>query len=430
MSMTNTNGGNPLYKKNNKYFWFFIILLNLLFISLNLPTAEVTKAFVILDSPLGSFSVTRILIIILFFISILFLLENNSSLYFTRGEIYLYIIALIIILNVMLETTSSSKVVYFFFIIYISFFIGRITGLKIKPKIIVNIIQVATIVQVLLVLYSIYVGPFDFTAVEGRDLFRDFNNKIVGVSFNQRIIGTIGHPVVLASFLTPGVIVYFIKFIVEDKNKIINFVCFSLTLYIIFLTSSRGTWLILFFLFLYLAFKFKLYIKVRYILLFTIAFFSILLGPFLTYIIGRLSLTTIADGSVSHRLYMHYWSINEALSNPITFLTGSGIGSSYNLLKLNPPPDSFLVIDNIYLTLLIETGFLGLGLFIAIFIFALKTTSSSHDLFILKVIVIAMLMNGLTYDLFYWEQVSIILWVIIGFLISFGKMPNKGGNKI
>ena len=419
--------------KNDSYriskYSVYIILLGILFISLNLPSPEVTKAFVVLEISIGSFTITRLTLYLLLFLCIIFFIRNSHKIVLEKVDICFYILTLIIFLSVYQDLTSFSKLIYFFSAVYVSYIIGRITGLNTPTKRVVFFVEITTLVQVLLVLYSVFISPFGFEGVEGRDLFRSFNNKIDGVEFSTRVTGTIGHPVVLASFLTPGAVAFLIKSIAPGKHRLLNLFFFLITFYVIFLTSSRGTWATLLILIVYLSLKYKLFKKVINVVIFTILISYILLGPFFEYIIGRLSLTTMSDGSVSHRLYMYYWSINQFINNPTLLLTGGGIGSVYSLLKSNPPPDHFLVVDNIYLTLFVETGLIGLVSFLLIILFVLRIKPISDELFTIKIMIIALMINGLTYDSFYWEQISIVFWVLVGFLISNNNNRYKYGGE-
>lgn len=411
-----SNGRNQSFKGNNIILTMALLLLGLLIISLNLPSVIAMPGLQIFGMP-----IPRILILVNLFFAFILMTLYLEKIKLTIVDFALLLYLMMILLSALSEDSNLNKIIFYGLTLFSPYFIGRIIGLFDVKKFLFIIITLTALIQIVLIIYSYFFHPFEFTAIEGRDLYRNFNNKIDGVDFSRRAAGTIGHPVVLATFLTFPTILWGYLFLSEQNKLKRNFLGLLLLigLFCIFLTYSRGTWLILLVLFAYLAFKLKFFRTIRSWLITLITIVILFFTPLSNYFLGRLSLTTINDGSVSHRLYMFYWSFKEAIETPIKTFFGGGIGSANALLIENPPPDYFLVIDNIYLLILVELGLVGLILILIVLIGSLGLKGFYRkEINIVSFIIVGVLINGISYDLFDWEQISILLWFLIGINVT------------
>ena len=82
-------------------------------------------------------------------------------------------------------------------------------------------------------------------------------------------------------------------------------------------------------------------------------------------------------------------------------------------IEQNKPIDGFPVIDNMFLTNLMDTGVIGFIFLIIIIIYSIFI-SYKFNLQWISCSILALALNGLTFDAFYWEQTSIIFWLLIG----------------
>ncbi|MCM2983529.1 O-antigen ligase family protein [Niallia circulans] len=402
------------YKINLKRnIFLYGVFLLLIVINSNIPPIEAVPGLALIDTPIGLISLPRLLLIISFLFCVFYAVRFSNSFSIVTADIAIYFLMCVMIINF----DQLYRLSYFILIIVGGYLVGRILGYFSDEKLIINSLKIGGMIQVCLVFYSIFISPLNFETSIGRDLFRDMNSHIEG--YNIRAVGSIGHPVVLGAILIPSFICWLNDFLFcQNKlKKIISGICLILTSAAIFLTFSRGTWLTIALVVFYLVIKKKLLKRVK--TWFVFMFFAIYLmyssyGELLLERIFMLSDTS--SGSVSHRLYMYFWTFEQVCKNVGTFLWGSGVGSKNSLLMENPPPDNFLVIDNTYLSLLTETGLIG----IILLLFTLFKAIYGYDkeISLIGFIVIALSINGMTFDLYYWEQISIIFWILVGFCIS------------
>ncbi|MFP7470589.1 O-antigen ligase family protein [Niallia taxi] len=386
-----------------------MLVFVLILIISNVPPIEALPSFKLLETPIGIISVPRFLLLMLLVVSIITIFRYKSRFTLTLSDLLMYLLVIMITVNY--EQASSA---FYFCLIFVGgYLIGRLLKLINNKNNLYTIIKIAGFIQVLLVLYSMYISPFDFAAVEGRDVFRSLSNKIEGGSI--RASGTIGHPVVLGAILLPSALCWFFSFLKTNKkiHKFLYLTAFLITTYCIIQTFSRGTWIALIAVLFYLFVKQGFIKRVKTWFVIIISIIGLILSPIGTSLLARFSLlSNTSDGSVSHRVYMYYWSVKELLKNPITFLFGNGVGSSGTLLEQNPPPDFFLVVDNTYLTFMVEMGIIGIC-FLLIIIF--RSIYKMGNVSAFGYIILALSFVGLTFDLYYWEQISIIYWILVGY---------------
>ncbi|WP_449598721.1 O-antigen ligase family protein [Niallia sp. Marseille-Q9988] len=362
------------------------------------------------DTPIGIISIPRFLLLVSLITSLILIVKYSNSIYLNKSDIIMYFFLILVVVNY----SQLSSAFYFCLIIIGGYIVGRILKLLDKKVVLINAIKVAGIIQVVLVLYSMYINPFDFTAIEGRDVFKSLSNKIESSS-SIRAAGTIGHPVVLGAVLVPSLLCWFAALINEKKKslKILYLIVFFSTLYCIIITFSRGSWIAIFIVMIYLLYKKNHLRKMKTWIIMFCSLIILSVTPFGMKLIERVSsLSNTSDGSVSHRMYMYYWSFEEITRNPWTFLFGNGIGSTEKLLINNPPPDYFLVVDNTFLTFMVEMGIIGI---ILLFFILKKIIFARRNISIFNYIIIAWSIIGFTFDLYYWEQISILYWILVGY---------------
>jgi O-antigen ligase len=417
-------------KKNTIVFFLSFIYLLILFFATNLPSPVVMPTLNILGISILNFV---LLIGIIISISISFAYQQNLKL--NSADFILYCYFFFMMTNVLIVDGNLGEFIFYVITILSPYFIGRALGFFITGEAIIKIITMTGLIQIILVLYSYFVQPFDFTVIQGRDLFGSFNSKTGNEFLNERASGTLGHPVVLGNYLTIPALVWFFMFIkeVNGKKRTLYIVLTLICLFCIFLTYSRGTWFILLLLYIFIALKTRFLKSLRGIIVVISALIIYFLSPANEYIMNRLLLTTKNDGSVSHRLYMYYWSLKELFESPKSFFLGKGVGNIHQRLVENPPPDFFLVLDNNYLLILVELGIVGLLLMLTILIKSISFHKIySREVKVNSLIIIAIMINGLTYEFFDWEQISVLFWILVGINITKKSVSiiNEGERKI
>lgn len=117
----------------------------------------------------------------------------------------------------------------------------------------------------------------------------------------------------------------------------------------------------------------------------------------------------------------------------LTVLLGIGAGSQQSLYSVVDllSVDGLQVVDNQYITLLIETGLLGLGIFLAVILTALRlawasssVTASLPDARLVWGIGIALLATLVTiffYEGLSWPSTAVLVWAMLGFLAQYER---------
>lgn len=397
------------------YISVFIVIL----LAMNLPPADVFK---ITDTPLGTLSPIRLAIPVLFLLIIAISLILKREILIFKADI-LSLLAFMIL--ICLNFNKLSFVIYYFIFFVLSFLIGRMVSNFIPHKKILGFLMIAGVLQAFLTLILYFKAP-DFISIttSDRDLFRNFNNRLEN-GFNLRASGTIGHPVVLGTILLPTFVITIQDFFSKEKNKfkkLINILFILILSFAIYLTFSRSTWLICVFIFLFTLIKKRKFNKSKSFFVLLISIMVILFTKIGESFFQRLSLLFSSnEGSVSHRLYMYKWTLDQITTNVKTLMVGFGAGSLETVLEENPPIDNFLVIDNTFLSILIETGFIGLFLFLFILLISIKfyynnlKLNFEHNSYVFLLIIISFCLSGIIFDLFYWEQTGFLLTFLIGY---------------
>jgi len=403
-----------------------VICTLLLLLSLNLPSIVAVPALRIVYTNFGWFSITDIMLIIVSILLLFYyLFFSKPSGTFDRGMVILFFI-LTSILNL---NGGRDRDLFFYFIrMFPMLFLGRLFVKNNQLKVVLSMIKGMSFLQILIILYSVFITPLGIERVGTSSLFWVQSN---GINDLGRVMGTIGHPLVLAVFLLPGIITWFYDIVY--KKKMTSLVGFALATYCIFLTFTRGTWLVLaitisfmildsgIFKQLYLFLK-GLHPSRKKIVIFSsipimiIAIF--LTTPIIQAIVTRLSMTTMEDGSVFHRLEMFSWTVRHVTNNLDILFLGNGMGNTGSFLRNNPPSTYFFVIDNQYLTFLFEYGIFGFISIMSIFFLSIYRSYIVKERRIIFFILMALIMNAFTFELVNWYKVAIPLWLFIGLAIA------------
>lgn len=411
----------------------------LLFLSINVPQIEAVPEFrVIYNVHFGWFGITYVSSILIFllllFYYFLFIQEPSKI---DRLIVFLFFIFVAVISF----NGGRTRNLFLYFLrmgplIFLSRFYIKLN----KINYLFLAIKLMTIVQIIIILYSVFVTPLGIERVPNTHLFMVLHN---GVNDLGRIMGTIGHPLVLAVFFLPGTIIWFYEILNETtlKRKILPIFGFLLAVYCVFLTFTRGTWLVLsFIMFLIIiesgAIKRILQLlknltveKRRIIFVLSILVISslvFLFFPTIQTVIARFGMTTADDYSVSHRLEMLTWVIYHVSNNRNILIFGNGIGNTGTFLRMHPPSTNFFAVDNQYFTFLFEYGIIGFSAIMSLLFISLHRSYLSKESRMIFYVLLAMMMNAFTFELVSFYQVAMPFWLFVGLAI---QSPRVNRNK-
>ncbi|WP_049869239.1 O-antigen ligase family protein [Paenibacillus sp. D9] len=399
-------------KTKKKYNLGSILLITSIIFLMNLPPVQALPFLSIFSINGGNFSLIKVTIIItsIIFFSLFFIKKYKININFMDVLIYFFT------LSYLINISDIAKSIYLVIILTMAYFIGRMVFINGDMARLINAIKYGGVIQSLLVIYSVFIGPI-IKPVEGSFLFKNFGNGLGSNMSDFRAVGTIGHPVVLAAVLTPALICWIISVFnnskpTNRKMKLLNIFFTLLLTYSIYLTYSRGTWISLLVVIPLVLIKLKVKKRVFVLFIISITFLVVMSGN----IINRLSLITEGDASFSHRLLMYFWSWNEVTSSLKSFIFGFGSGGSIYRLNLNPPIDKFLAIDNMFLSFMVNFGFIGLILMLVLVVKLIYSliVNKNDVIWWIGCVLLSQSIVGLTFELIDWEQTGAIYWLLIG----------------
>jgi O-antigen ligase len=256
-------------------------------------------------------------------------------------------------------------------------------------------------------------------------------------SYAGRAFGVFYHPTITGAFLTM-VLPFAALFLSDRKNKI-SF-AFGCALFIfvsaaIYLTFSKMAWLIACCIFLWYLRAVKAGIKnlILTSALIMAAIFLVKYDVFRKQFGPDLIVT-----AVSYRLQSFVMAINMALDHPFA---GAGL-DHFRLLYLEynhdaSVPGGLRIPDNMYLTILAETGIAAVLSFIAFAVFLIrkaikkiKNMPLGPDKIFTEAALISIagaLMHSTSYDSFYWCAPLVMFWMLAGILS--GLVKNLDGKR-
>lgn len=276
-------------------------------------------------------------------------------------------------------------------------------------------LRINTIIMILNILFSILSGKATFYA-ERLTFHETLNSNGLGMAVVQ-----------LAIFLLA--IMYFKNI---QQNKKINIILVLCCIFIILLTGSRTSLIAILgtisFLFIYYGlFNEEKRIKIQYILIPIILFFTVLfiINNVKIEMFNRFTADSVMETGGSGR--SEIWQ--SALENvfPKYPIFGVGIGVENTVAALSPYglPNN-VGIHNMYITLLIQTGIVGTIIFLSVILkhtfYSLKNIKVNRNMFLPALMLVAALINGIGEEV-YAER---FIWVAIGMIYVLLKKREEG----
>ncbi len=131
--------------------------------------------------------------------------------------------------------------------------------------------------------------------------------------------------------------------------------------------------------------------------------------------------------SISHRALMYGWAL-ERLDGPGRWLFGRREDVFTTLLWKEPPADGLKVVDNIYLTIGVQYGVCGLALLLLLII--PPVVREDEELGGIRLGLLALLLEGLTFDILLWQNVTVMIAVFSAVLWEKSVLPFSWRRKI
>lgn len=394
----------------------------LIFILLIAPPPAIENNLLILaETPAGTLSLQKIILILLLITLIAF--KKFKIPIPNSFDLFLILFSLLLIFYLPKDLSHS---VFFLEVIIISYIIGKYFYLNFKEdsfRLMVIIGQAIGLVQAITGIISTLFMPI-FSQVPNTELFA--YKPVQGIAGAFRATGLTGHPITLGAFLIFGLSCFLFD---KKLNKTIKLVSIFTILFTIILTFSRGAWISTVLIFIIWCFsenKIKKFMSVT--ILGIAAFIAVyLINPNVLNLIGdRITMTSNSDFSVSHRTDMISWSFYEWLKSPQSFLVGNG-PSIAELFLEHPVSDPLNVIDNQFLTMVVQFGLFGLfyivvGSFI-IPVLGLKRINqlekeNKHYFMAISIGLICFATYGFVFDFMFNEQLAILYGLTLGLLSS------------
>lgn len=225
-----------------------------------------------------------------------------------------------------------------------------------------------------------------------------------------RAQGTFGHPLPFAFTLIIGALLLIRT---RPWHGLVRFPIFALLGAGVFVSGSRNA-IILFVALSLLAFILPSLLA-RLPIVGTVALvgFTIAL-PYVLEIYDEL----VDSGSVGHRLGALNAITNLVNGRSLTAtMLGDGSASSPRLFYAGLlQTDGFAAVDNQYVLTLAQNGILGLMALVAVMIVAFRRASAT-----LRVLLLAVMITGMIFDLFTWPAIGFLVWFLIA--SAFASMP-------
>jgi O-antigen ligase len=238
------------------------------------------------------------------------------------------------------------------------------------------------------------------------------------------------HPSVLATYFLSVLpfSIFLAKFKRNQKDLIVGLLGVCSCLLGTLVTFTRTAFLILF-----ICFSFYFFIIKKKYLIYIFLFSIVLISVATVFMNKNTSFARFSPfnpyhiGSIRYRLARIPIAIEVWMLQP---LTGVGFGNFrylFNVFGNKKTPYEFKIPDNMYLSLLSETGILGsvsflLFLFILLhFTFKKMNSLSGEDKGFLRCNVLGfcmLLLNMLSYDMFYWHMPLFFFWFYVGLIAS------------
>ena len=372
---------------------------------------------------------TDILIFLIFIFSIKSILKillkkhKKNILYFLPFVLF-FLIGIVVSKNPASGIVGIIKLLEF---VYLGLFIYQ-NYEKLNKKIIVSFLGFGIIFESLLSLAQ-YFNQGSFQGILYFLGERSFNQQTPGIanaSINGELIlrpyGTFSHPNVLGGFLALSSI-FILSFKKLFNKYFLMFVLVSSTIGILISLSRAATTAWLLFLLIY----FVIVIVRKYkkpkinlnflknnlsVFLILLIFLIVLLNPIF---LERFTLLSFSDESVTQRAELINSSLNMFFKNPVF---GVGINNFLNNLEPNfNSPILIQPVHNIFLLTLSQTGIIGFGILVYLFLKAFKVSTESKDkkLTGLSIIFSIIFLGLFDHYLFSIQQTQILFTILISY---------------
>jgi O-antigen ligase len=372
-------------------------------------------------------------LLILFLLSIVY--KFKQTLFFSKEDIFICLYALFVTVSIFLcEDKNKAFAVYkaFIPIFILSYASGKIIAEK-EPE----FLKPVMLTLVLCIFFISLIG-FQEIIFKKSILYPRIYNPFYKMHFSEgRMMSFLMHPSVLGCYLAMCLPACF--FIIEDNKKgllrLSAIFILIMGLSALFFTFSRGAWLAAI-----ISFFVYYFGKNKRILFFLIALFLIVFLSLLffsgqdDFIRQRFGLSGLIKG-LSDEFRIDYISIMRKMSMEHPFF---GIGLDHYRLFFNrysaeTMEDIFRVPDNMYFSIIIESGFLAFMAYLFFIISSLKNIFAGikKERGFRKNVLIAMaagltafMIKMATYDAFYWFMPVSLFGMYLGFCN--GLVRNRG----
>ena len=252
-----------------------------------------------------------------------------------------------------------------------------------------------------------------------------------------RVVSTLENPNVLAEYLIMILPIAVAGFFVEKtlSGKLLYLFAGGILGSCLIFTWSRGAWLG----FLIAMMLFLLMYSKKVLV---VGLFGVLAIPFLPFVLPQsildrfLSIGNLGDTSTSYRVHIWEGTLNMLRDH---FLGGIGVGTEvfgeiyprYSLSGIEAAPHS----HNLYLQILVETGILGLILFLIFlftfarhnFTFYSKPLPHAPRIFNAALFcgILAVLAQGMTDYIWYNYRVYLVFWLLIGLTVACARTTQE-----
>ncbi|MBF0231956.1 MAG: O-antigen ligase family protein [Desulfamplus sp.] len=314
-----------------------------------------------------------------------------------------------------------------------------------EPKKIVRLIKYIWITALLGAIYSLYQAFIGYPAFEDRWAF-NLGGGVHGLNVWQHIArrppGFTLYSATNAQFLGGC---FLIRFSLYEKINKIDLICLVIILLSFLTTQTRGIWIAVIFGFIYILFcKFQknslIKFAKKYAIFILLCFIITLLSfAYIDFLYQRLisfhNSLTIASHPLMSRILMWISYLSYSKDTLWSGLGTGSIGIGGGLINLSA--GFAIVADNMYLNILLSTGFIGLFLFVSLLLSAVidghrltKTlTDNAANLNIGAVSVI--IMNSISFITGDYLQAfpgNLVFWIAFGIIYN-GRMHMSNYNK-
>lgn len=346
--------------------------------------------------------------------------KNNSTIYINKKLfISISILTFLSLISCMNSITGNMISAY---VLILNFLIMASISMLSYQALIEGLVslRINTIIMIFNILFSLLVGKATFYA-ERLTFHETLNSNGLGMAVVQ-----------LAIFLLA--IMYF-KGI--HQNKKINIILVLCCIFIILLTGSRTSLIAILgaisFLFIYYGlFNEEKKVKIQYILIPIILFFSVLfiINNVDLEMFNRFTADSVLETGGSGRSEIWQCALQNVYPKYPIFGVGIGVENTVAALSSYGLPNN-VGIHNMYITLLIQTGIVGASIFLFIILmytfYSLKLIKVNKGMFLPALMLVSALINGIGEEV-YAER---FIWVAIGmFFVLMKKTETEESHKI